>query len=184
MKHVIGIDPSLTGTAVVAIRDTGVVCRPTVLCTKPLKVKSVRNRILRASSLADRVVDAIAELDIVTIAYIVIEGYSYGSAAKAHDIGEYGGLLRAAMYKRLDCPISEVAPATLKKFATGKGNANKVAVATSLVKRYGHDFGGCDDLYDAFGLAKLAACVVGWDEPANEGQRKAVKKIQESMEVE
>lgn len=183
MRHVIGIDPSLTGTAVVAIRDTGVVCRPEVFGSKATPDKSMRARIARAEQLAAKVADWVEGIDIVTIDCILIEGYSYGSPARAHGIGEYGGLLRSGLLRRFDCRIIEAPPASLKQFATGKGNANKLAVATSLVKRYGYDFGGCDDLYDAFGLAKLAACVVGWDEPANDGQRKAVATIQASFGI-
>ena len=174
MMYVIGIDPSLTATAVVAIRDTGV-CAPQLFTSKSPNSKGMDARILRADGLADRVVDWVCDKE---PSLVVIEGYSYGSPNRAHGVGEYGGLLRRGLLANLvRARLVEVTPATLKRFVTGKGNANKLAVATALVKRYGIDFGGSDDLYDAFGLAKLAACVVGWDEPANEGQRKAVATI-------
>lgn len=171
MKYVIGIDPSLSSTAVVALRDTGV-CAPQLFTSKPPTIKNMAERIMRAERLAKQVTDWVYDKE---PELIVIEGYSYGSPNRAHGIGEFGGLLRARLLGMFDPPsIVESAPKCLKLFACGKGNANKLAVATALVKRYGIDFGGCDDLYDAFGLAKLAACVVGWDKPANEGQRKAV----------
>jgi Holliday junction resolvasome RuvABC endonuclease subunit len=55
---------------------------------------------------------------------VTIEGYSMGSKGKVFHIAENAGLLKHKLYKKhiaFDTP----APTTVKKFATGKGNANK-----------------------------------------------------------
>jgi crossover junction endodeoxyribonuclease RuvC len=93
------------------------------------------------------------------------------------NIAEFGGLLRWRLTK-LCSDVREVPPSTLKQFATGKGNANKTLMVASLTKRYGVEFSS-DDEYDAYGLARLGACLLGWEKPANDGQKKAVAKMKE-----
>lgn len=72
--------------------------------------------------------------------------------------------------------ILEVPPTSLKKWATGKGNAKKVQVVTALVKRYGCEY-ATDDEYDAFALARMAAQVIGWDEPVTINQKAVIEKL-------
>lgn len=62
-----------------------------------------------------------------------IEGYAYASKGVVFDIGENTGLLKHTLWKK---KISFVvfSPPSIKKFATGKGNANKLAMYHSFVK--------------------------------------------------
>ena len=54
---------------------------------------------------------------------IFLEGYSYGSKGQAiFQIAENGGILKYRL-KNYDCTI--LVPSVVKKFATGKGNADK-----------------------------------------------------------
>ena len=54
-------------------------------------------------------------------------------------------------------PVAEVAPALLKKYATGKGNAAKDEVLASVVRRYPQvDISG-NDISDALVLAAMGA---------------------------
>jgi Holliday junction resolvasome RuvABC endonuclease subunit len=74
---------------------------------------------------------------------VVVEGYSYGSrASHAHGLGELGGVVRLAL---ADAAVTyvDIPPASLKKYATGKGNAGKGEVLTAAVRRLG--YGGHDD---------------------------------------
>lgn len=67
---------------------------------------------------------------------VVIEGYSFASAHNSHQLGEIGGLIR----DRLHCeglPILEVPPAMLKKFVSGKGNAEKDLMRLRAYKNWG-----------------------------------------------
>ena len=73
----------------------------------------------------------------------ILEGYSFGSQGRAvFDIAELGGCVRFLLY-RLGVPFVDVPPATLKKFATGKGNAPKDAMIAASIRRFG--FAGSDN---------------------------------------
>lgn len=66
---------------------------------------------------------------------VVLEGYSYGSKGRSiFQIGEMGGIVRWKLWK-MGIPFVEIAPSTLKKYATGKGNSGKDLVIVESVKR-------------------------------------------------
>lgn len=70
---------------------------------------------------------------------VVLEGYSFGShQAHSHALGELGGVVRVALHEA-GIPFAEVAPAALKKFATGKGNATKDQVLAAAIRRFGFE---------------------------------------------
>ena len=56
--------------------------------------------------------------------HVTIEGYSMGSKGKVFHIAENTGLLKYKLWKH-NIPFDTPAPTTVKKFATGKGNAPK-----------------------------------------------------------
>jgi Holliday junction resolvasome RuvABC endonuclease subunit len=55
---------------------------------------------------------------------VVIEDYSMGSKGRVFNLAENTGLMKHKLWTH-DYPITKVAPTSLKKFATGKGNAKK-----------------------------------------------------------
>lgn len=55
---------------------------------------------------------------------VVIENYSFGSTGMVFHIGENVGLLKHKLFSKKINYFS-VAPTAIKKYATGKGNANK-----------------------------------------------------------
>lgn len=57
-------------------------------------------------------------------AKVYLEGYSMGSVGMVFDIAENCGLLKHYLFRR-NCDYTIVPPTVIKKFATGKGNANK-----------------------------------------------------------
>lgn len=65
------------------------------------------------------VLDKLKEGDI-----IYMEGYSMGSTGRVFNIAENAGLLKHYLWKR-KYTYNVVPPTVIKKFATGKGNANK-----------------------------------------------------------
>lgn len=82
---------------------------------------------------------------------VVIEGYSFGSRGNAIlSAAELGGVIRMALhdlgYRWVDVP-----PATLKKLATGKGNASKEQVLAAAIRRLGYE-GASPDEADALWL--------------------------------
>lgn len=66
-------------------------------------------------------------------AKVGIEGYAYASKGVVFDIGENTGLLKHFLWKE-KTQFSVYSPPTIKKFATGKGNANKIAMNEAFVK--------------------------------------------------
>lgn len=85
---------------------------------------------------------------------VAIEGYSYGSANQAHQLGELGGVVRIALTDN-QVPWIELQPSTVKKLATGKGNAGKNAMLVTAVKRLGYE-GESNDEADALWLLEAA----------------------------
>ena len=125
MTRVLGLDLSLTATGY-AYNDevTGV-------------IRSKARGMRRLAEIREAVLELAHEADVV-----VLEGYSYASANQAHQIGELGGVVRLALHDRR-IPFVDVAPAALKKFATGKGNAPKDAMIAAAIRRFG--FEGSDN---------------------------------------
>jgi Holliday junction resolvasome RuvABC endonuclease subunit len=122
--RVIGLDLSMTATGV-ALPDGG------TLTVKP-KGTGDRRLIVLRDALA-HMVDG-AELAVVEDMPARLQA----NAAKA--IGFVHGTVRTLLLD-LKVPYAVVPPATLKAYATGKGNADKTAMAIAALKRTGLEFG-------------------------------------------
>ena len=57
--------------------------------------------------------------------HIALEGYSFGSKGKVFHIAENTGVLKYKIHNT-GVPLEVIPPTTIKKFATGKGNADKI----------------------------------------------------------
>lgn len=176
--NAMGIDASLGGFAFC------VLCRyPHHAVEQQLKSKpadTVAGRIARYRSLVLPTLVAVHEHQ---PRIVVIEGYSHGSQGRATlDLAELGGILRMSLLEAVPsgCQIVECAPATLKKFAAGKGNADKSEVVSALSRRYDRTFKS-NDQADAFALAVIGQCLLGVEQPENQAQRDAVKTLQAKM---
>jgi len=151
----LGIDPSLTGTGLVALSESG-----DVLTHK--LVQSKARGVLRLDYLNLEVKYFVEEVGAShAIAVTSMEGYSYGSTSNAHSIGEGGGAIKLALLHSLGVcsPGSRVilaTPAQVKKFATGKANAEKGEIILACYKQWGHEWSS-NDLADAHVLARM-----GW----------------------
>lgn len=107
------------------------------------------------------------------ITTVFLEGYAYGASGNTFNIGECTGILKLSLWKSgIDLIVLQ--PGEIKKFATGKGNANKTAMYDAYIAQTGHDFAAdinderrgdkipspVNDLVDAFfilgcGLSKI-----------------------------
>lgn len=145
-RHVgiLAIDPSLTGTGwAVTLQSGGV--RTGTISTEGY---TGFDRILRVKSVIDHL------LDTYTPALVVYEGYSMGRfVGKIFDRAELGGVLKLSIWRR-NIPLLVVPPTSLKKFITGKGNADKKKVAKSLAQACGKTFRTSDEA-DAYGLLMM-----------------------------
>lgn len=64
---------------------------------------------------------------------IFIEGYSMGSKGRVFNIAENTGVMKYRLWKNgIDYEI--IPPTVIKKFATGKGNADKAAMQSAFMK--------------------------------------------------
>jgi Holliday junction resolvasome RuvABC endonuclease subunit len=93
----------------------------------------------------------------------VIEGYAYAAAGQAlFDLCELGGLVRWELH-RANIPWILVPPTSLKKYATGSGQATKTAMVIAARERLGYA-GTDDNEADALWLRAVGLDLL--DEPA------------------
>ena len=133
----------------------------TGICTPTGKTWSFATATLRGMDRVDAIVSEVHGFVTDTSADLVaIEGYSFGSQGRSvFNIGELGGCVRLLLH-RLKVPFVEVPPSTLKKFSTGRGNADKDAMILAAVRRFGFE-GETNDEADAFLLWCLARHAYG-----------------------
>lgn len=87
---------------------------------------------------------------------VCIEGFGFASQS-GFLLGGIGWGIRMDMASR-DIRYNEVAPAALKKFAGGKGNAKKDELAVHIFKQWGYEHGS-DNVRDAYVLAQIARAI-------------------------
>lgn len=162
MKYV-GIDLSLTATAMVAVNENGIPASVINNLGYGLpKDVSVWQQVERTSIIADGVAAFLKQYDIKKSA---IEGYSFASSGLSlFQIGEMMGVVRykiAQLGKLVNTMPVFIPPTALKKFATGRGNAEKSLMILAASKdpwnfEYANASGNPDDnVIDAFWLAQM-----------------------------
>lgn len=141
MNKIMGLDIGTSNIGVVILEGEKIIYKETL---KP-EPKGVE----RLEWVSDEI-ERLVLKHIVTDA--ILEGYSYMSKWRAHDLGEMGGVVRLKLHE-LKIPYSVVPPPTLKKFACGKGNAKKELMMLFAFKRWNEEFED-NHICDAFCLAK------------------------------
>lgn len=165
MTTVIGLDPSLTHTAAHWAAGTpGNIQHRGKFALKSKKPQE--NRFARLHALSHELVERVGDLGAAGRAVCFVEGYSFGSKNAREALGEWGGILRLTMLQ-LGWDVVEVPPSTLKKFVTGKGNAEKDGIRMEVLKRWDYSSSDNNDS-DAYALMRLGVEWVRWSEsPAN-----------------
>lgn len=105
------------------------------------------------SRLVDRLIHIADEIVCDGVDLLVVEGPSYGSRGRATiDLGRLHGVIEyECRVATPPVPFAAVAPSSVKKYATSRGNASKAEVLTSAVRRLGYD-GSDDNVSDALWL--------------------------------
>ena len=85
----------------------------------------------RYESIADWALETVIGCD-----QVALEGYAYSAQGRVFHIAENTGVLKYKMYQ-LDIPVSIYTPSEIKKFATGKGNADKKMMYDAFVDETG-----------------------------------------------
>lgn len=136
-----GIDPSLSAAGVATAQGAWV-------------IRSAAIGAVRLAHIRDVIVSQLDGIDLVCI-----EGYAHGAQYSLAAMGEVGGVIRLALHDA-GVPYVDVAPNTLKMFATGAGKGGKTGVVVAARERLGYD-GLDDNKADALWLHALAADLLG-----------------------
>lgn len=165
MSHVIGIDPSITATGLCDAQGRlSVAGGPAYMGDRRLVVieHAVQN-----------IIDA-GMPDLAVIEFLPQHMKAAGIT------GMVQGIIRARLLKSL-VPYVTVTPSTLKKYATGRGDADKPDMRMALYKRAGIDVRS-NDMVDAWWLRAAGLEVIG--EPLIEvptAQRKALDVVRDAL---
>lgn len=163
--RVVGIDPSLTSTGVALVTKDGA------------HVRRIQSSGKRNDTIADRaqrigrITGDLAPttlfhpandwLDRCTLAVIEKPAPSRGSQASKIDLyWLWGRVVEVAI--RQCAGVALVPPSTRAKWATGKGNADKGAVAAAITRLRPDVELSCSDEADALCLALMGAQALGW----------------------
>ena len=151
----IGIDPSLTGTGIVVIKDGKIIDK----CL--IKSKPVGDR---PNDEIDRIKGIVHKVDEYLSKYnpdiICMEGLAF-MARNTTALMQLAGLnylLRTMFHGHKQWFI--VAPSTLKKFILGKGAGDKSLVMMEVYKKYGEELSD-NNIADAFVLAQIGQAIGG-----------------------
>ncbi len=151
---VIGLDLSLTGTGIVKLRD-GKIIEQKLIKSKPVGDLPL-DELKRIVIIRDSIVREI-EADVNSVIQLVaIEGLAF-MARNTTALVQLAGLnymIREKLHF-LKIPFVIVAPTSLKKFVTGKGNIAKEMMLLETYKKYKVYFTD-NNLCDAYGLAMIA----------------------------
>jgi Holliday junction resolvasome RuvABC endonuclease subunit len=134
----IGIDYSMSCPAVCAYSETPQFWMAHSRDYPPLPalttvVISSTEMMIRAEFLAQSVIAWLAQWpDIRTVA---LEDYAFSATGRVFHIGEHTGILKYLLYQQ-NYTITTVAPTAVKKFATGKGNADKKRMTRAFLEQY------------------------------------------------
>lgn len=161
----VGIDPSLAGSGLVILSESGEVIEAESLKAgkedDPLRFMKLTNRIRKHLNPAtDRV---------------LIEGFSFGSrGAGVSKMYGIGWTIRIMLTEEV-FKWEEVAPTALKKFASNKGNAKKEDLVLPVFKKWGFE-SSSNDITDAYVLSKMAWSMYN-PEGLLEYEKEVLKKI-------
>lgn len=140
--EVVGIDLSKWGSAITVINENYKL-KSFKAFTSVKKTSCLKNTIYLDKKLTDqqviaKVIDFICDYKITQqYNYFALEAQSFGS--KGDYWQDMYGIIRYELYKN-DKKLIMIPPMSLKKFATGAGNADKSIVAINALKKYDLDF--------------------------------------------
>ena len=161
-KVFIGVDLSITSPGVSCLNPDGTIRWMKFFASKPKWEGWIDSKIMgipypiygsdqeRFHKIGSSIISLIEEeISNGNSAEVALEGYSYGStASRLFQIAENGGHFKYLMWSK-NIPFEIVAPTTVKKLATGKGNSQKQLVYDAFVEKYQIN------LHDIFDISQL-----------------------------
>lgn len=161
MRTIVGIDPSIQKTGLV-IRDRQGVYHPALIDMRPKRGQPKPSDPGRLVTICDRVLERVEQTGNATSAQpllLVIEDCIATQGPSRVNIALHW-MLRTWCADNLPTETLTIAPSTLKKFATGAGNAEKGTIGAAIMKRWGQCVpdGTTEDVLEALALCKLGEC--------------------------
>lgn len=153
---VIGLDISLMGTGIVILDNND-----DVVCNSVYSTDNKSTDVRRQQTIVDAIKGEILSSTVLaTKLNVFIEGYAFSrSTGKVFTRAELTGLVKH-MLIGLDCNVYIIPPSSLKKFITGKGNADKDAMIQGVFGKWGfHTMN--DNIADAYALARYGRRAIG-----------------------
>jgi crossover junction endodeoxyribonuclease RuvC len=142
----VGIDPSINATGLIVLDKNANIVEQ--------KLFSVKSEKFEESLLKyEKEIEFISK--IVNLQSVYLEGPAYQAAGRVIlQMGALHYMTRLFLFKK-QASYKIIAPGTLKKFVTGKGNSKKDLMLLKVYKRWGVEF---DDhnLADSYSLARMA----------------------------
>lgn len=153
---VIGLDISMTGTGLALINSGIPGAYIVTLSSSGRRGDTLQQRSTRLSGLAEDVRTSVGRPDLV-----VVEGPAI--MAKGGSNWDRAGLWWLIVEPMLAAgiPVAVAAPTVVKKFAAGKGNADKAAVAVGMARLWPDVNARNDNEWDALALATMGAQQLG-----------------------
>ncbi len=172
----LGLDISLTATGLVVL-DGNKMVHKQILRSKKLGDKPI-DETVRLTRLAEDIHEVVKEHRPDAVA---IEGLAF-AIRKTTSFAQLAALqfmVRRDLIHYTEPPLI-VAPTTLKKFVTGKGNAQKDVMLLEIFKRWGVTFFD-DNEADAYALARTAQAVFDKDTKTTAFQKEVVKLLNNQL---
>jgi crossover junction endodeoxyribonuclease RuvC len=142
----VGLDPSINATGVIVLDD----------CTNIIEQRtfSIKDELFEKSLIKyENEISFIPK--ILNLGSVYLEGPAYQSTGKVIlQMGAIHFFTRLFLYRH-NVNYKVIAPGTLKKFVTGKGNSKKDLMLLKTYKKWGVEFTD-NNLCDAYGLARMA----------------------------
>ena len=152
----LGLDLSLVNSGIVLL-ENGKIIKQKSIKSKPVGDKPI-DELKRIQKIVSEIEDIVSEYN-PTIS--VIEGMAY-MVTKTSSLVQLGALnyFTRAMLADYNIPFIVVAPMTLKKFITGKGNADKEVLMMMVYRDYKEQILD-NNLVDGFALSLIGAALLG-----------------------
>ncbi len=172
MSTIIGLDLSLTSTGIVVLSGDSSI-HNCVISSKAI------GELIRLYDITSRVLQ---KCDVFTPSLVCIEGYAFGMPGRANSLtqlAEVAGVIKLEFYKH-NVHFRIIPPATVKKFATGRGNAKKDEMRLAVFKKWGFEAPTTDEV-DAFVLAQIGRALLG-EADLLAYEKEALSKLQKGDE--
>lgn len=149
MINVLGADLSLANAGLVVMTK-----RKKILYQGNVKTKPIWGMQKRIMIIVERLINLGFEYN---VKFVAIEGYSFGKFRRS-EIIELAGHAKVMLYYA-NIPFEVIPPASLKKWLTGNGRAEKVEMI-GTIEDMGYDTFGDDNQADALALALKAVDLI------------------------